>query len=96
MSGFDDEYQAEIGKITIRFLQRGGVPVPLTKSRAPPGGYWNRFQKCWLCLPGPLRGSGSSGNLHRVPNPRVWTIGFSGWLVLVLRAPPGTFLYGGA
>ncbi len=38
MSGFDDEYQAEIGKITIRFLQRAGVPVPLTKSRAPPGG----------------------------------------------------------
>ncbi len=31
---------------------------------------------------------GSSGNLHRVPNPLGWTIGFSGWLALVLRAPP--------
>ncbi len=31
---------------------------------------------------------GSSGGLHRVPNPQGWTIGFSGWPALVLRAPP--------
>ncbi len=47
-----------------------------------------RIQRWWLCLPGPPKGSGSSGNLHRVPNPLGWTIGFSGWLALVLRAPP--------
>ncbi len=45
-----------------------------------------RIRKWWLCLPGPLRVLGSSGGLHRVPNPQGWTIGFSGWLVL--RAPP--------
>ncbi len=28
------------------------------------------------------------GNIYRVPNPRGWTIDFSRWLVLVLRAPP--------
>ncbi len=31
---------------------------------------------------------GSSGNLHRILNPRGWTFVFSGWLTLVLRAPP--------
>ncbi len=46
------------------------------------------IQRWWLCLPGPPKGSGSSENLHRVPNPLGWTIGFSGWLALVLRAPP--------
>ncbi len=39
-----------------------------------------RIQRWWLCLPGPPKGSGSSGNLHRVPNPLGWTIGFSGCL----------------
>ncbi len=47
-----------------------------------------RIRKWWLCLPGPLRVLGSSGGLHRVPNPQGWTIGFSGWPALVLRAPP--------
>ncbi len=46
------------------------------------------IRKCWLYLPGPPRGLRSSGNLHHVPNSRGWTIGFSGWLVLVVRAPP--------
>ncbi len=47
-----------------------------------------RIRKWCLCLPGPLRVLGSSGGLHRVPNPQGWTIGFSGWPALVLRAPP--------
>ncbi len=56
----------------------------------PPGGQRCRIRirKWWLCLPGPLRVLGSSGGLHRVPNPQGWTIGFSGWPALVLRAPP--------
>ncbi len=56
----------------------------------PPGGQRCRIriQIWWLCLPGPLRVLGSSGGLHRVPNPQGWTIGFSGWPALVLRAPP--------
>ncbi len=28
------------------------------------------------------------GNIYRIPNPRGWTIDFSRWLALVLRAPP--------
>ncbi len=53
----------------------------------PPGGQRCRIRirKWWLCLPGPLRVLGSSGGLHRVPNPQGWTIGFSGWPALVLR-----------
>ncbi len=56
----------------------------------PPGGQRCRIRirKWWLFLPGPLRVLGSSGGLHRVPNPQGWTIGFSGWPALVLRAPP--------
>ncbi len=56
----------------------------------PPGGQRCRIRirKWWLCLPGPLRVLGSSGGLHRVPNPQGWTIGFLGWPALVLRAPP--------
>ncbi len=56
----------------------------------PPGGQRCRIRirKVWLCLPGSLRVLGSSGGLHRVPNPQGWTIGFSGWPALVLRAPP--------
>ncbi len=56
----------------------------------PPGGQRCRIRirKWWLCLPGPLRVLGSSGGLHRVPNPQGWTIGFSGWPALVLKAPP--------
>ncbi len=56
----------------------------------PPGGqrFRIRIRKWWLCLPGPLRVLGSSGRLHRVPNPQGWTIGFSGWPALVLRASP--------
>ncbi len=56
----------------------------------PPGGQRCRIRirKWWLYLPGPLRVLGSSGGLHRVPNPQGWTIGFSGWPALVLRAPP--------
>ncbi len=50
----------------------------------PPGGQRCRIRirKWWLCLPGPLRVLGSSGGLHRVPNPQGWTIGFSGWPAL--------------
>ncbi len=54
----------------------------------PLGGQQCRIRKWWLCLLEPLRGSGSRGGLHRVPNPQGWTIGFLGWPVLVLRAPP--------
>ncbi len=183
-AAFVDESCPHCGGMTVaglwtrlRFLQRGGVPVPLPRSRVPPGGYRGeatsgssracltvtvrnsppktarappvtgtslpmelpreragpshggggyrlyplalpptigcrslhrrvsqtnpemmvqyrchpcriRIRKWWLCLPGPLRVLGSSGGLHRVPNPQGWTIGFSGWPVLVLRAPP--------
>ncbi len=186
-AAFVDESCPHCGGMTVaglrtrlRFLQRGGVPVPLPRSRVPPGGYrgeatsgssragltvtvrnspstarappvtgtryrWSclgsglappmeggyrlyplalpptigcrslhwrvsqtnpemmvqyrchppggqrcriRIRKWWLCLPGPLRVLGSSGRLHRVPNPQGWTIGFSGWPALVLRAPP--------
>ncbi len=181
-AAFVDESCPHCGGMTVaglrtrlRFLQRGGVPVPLPRSRVPPGGYrgeatsgssragltvtvrnsppktaraplvtstslpmelpreWAgpshgyrlhplalpptigcrslhrrvsqtnpemmvqyrchppggqrcriRIRKWWLCLPGPLR----VGGLHRVPNPQGWTIGFSGWPALVLRAPP--------
>ncbi len=151
-AAFVDESCPHCGGMTVaglrtrlRFLQRGGVPVPLPRSRVPPGGYRGeatsgssragltvtvrnspstarappvtgtslrvsqtnpemmvqyrchppggqrcriRIRKWWLCLPGPLRVLGSSGRLHRVPNPQGWTIGFSGWPALVLRAPP--------
>ncbi len=42
----------------------------------PPGGQRCRIRirKWWLCLPGPLRVLGSSGGLHRVPNPQGWMI----------------------
>ncbi len=46
-AAFVDESCPHCGGMTVtglrtrlRFLQRGGVPVPLPRSRVPPGGYW--------------------------------------------------------
>ncbi len=146
-AAFVDESCPHCGGMTVaglrtrlRFLQRGGVPVPLPRSRVPPGTLtvglpalryrWSclgngpappmeggyrlyplalpltigcrslhrsqtnpemmvqyrchppggqrcriRIRKWWLCLPGLLRVLGSSGGLHRVPNPQGWTTG---------------------
>ncbi len=185
-AAFVDESCPHCGGMTVaglrtrlRFLQRGGVPVPLPRSRVPPGGYRGEATSgssragltvtvrnspstarappvTGTSLPmelpreraGPSHGGGvplvsfgappddrmsiatlegesdqsgddgsvplppsgrsavpdsdpemvamlaraavlgSSGRLHRVPNPQGWTIGFSGWPALVLRAPP--------
>ncbi len=50
------------------------APLPPSGRSAVPV----RIQRWWLCLPGPPKGSGSSGNLHRVLNPLGWTIWFLG------------------
>ncbi len=55
-----------------------------------------RIRKWWLCLPGPLKGLGSSGGLHRVPNPRGWTIGFLGGPRWFSGPHPGALLPGSA
>ncbi len=74
--------------------------------RCPPGiKIWLRcplrvWQRCpsptqrWLlCFSGPPQESGSSGTFHRLLRPCGWTIGFLGWPVLVLRAPPQYLSY---
>lgn len=40
-----------------------------------------------MAMLGPPRRPGSTGNLHRVPSPQGWMIGFSGWPTLVLSDP---------
>ncbi len=57
-------------------------------SAAPFGCGSVETQRWLLCFPGPPWASGSSGTLHRVLSPRGWTIGFLGWPVLLLSAPP--------
>ncbi len=49
-AAFVDESCPHCGGMTVaglrtrlRFLQRGGVPVPLPRSRVPPGGYRGRL-----------------------------------------------------
>ncbi len=145
-AAFVDESCPHCGGMTVaglrtrlRFLQRGGVPVPLPRSRVPPGGYRGEATSgsslagltvtvrnsppktarappvTGTSLPmelpreraGPSHGGGvplvsfgappddrmsiatSEGESDQSgDDPQGWTIGFSGWPALVLRAPP--------
>ncbi len=74
--GAPPEDQMSIVKIRLR------CPLRVWKRGLSPTQRW------MLCFPGPPRASDSSGTLHRVLSTHGWTIGFLGWPVLVLNAPP--------